>query len=78
MYCTMYHLPRACLRLCVVLSTGLILAIGCNAAAASENCERLVALSHQYASVELTSAQKQLKRKLVTWYTENCTRQARR
>jgi len=74
----MYHFPRARLQLGVALSAGLILAVNCNVASATENCERLEALSYQYASVELTSAQKQIKRKLVAWYTENCTRQARR
>jgi hypothetical protein len=29
-------------------------------------------LARQYAGVELTSPQKQLKRKLVAWYYKNC------
>ncbi len=74
----MYHFPGARLLSYGVLPAGLILAMSGNAARATENCERLEALSNQYANVELTSAQKQIKRKLVAWYTENCIRQARR
>jgi transketolase len=35
-------------------------------------------LANQYASVELTSAQKQLKRKMVTWYSTLCMYRAGR
>jgi len=61
-----------------VLSAGLILAFSSNAALSAENCQRLEALANQYAGVELTSAQQQLKRKLVAWYARNCVRDARR
>jgi hypothetical protein len=61
-----------------VLSAGLILAFSSNVALSAENCERLEALAAQYAGAELTSVQKQLKRKLVTWYATNCVRQAGR
>jgi hypothetical protein len=44
-----------------------------NAALSAENCQRLEALANQYADVELTSAQKQLKRKLVAWYAMNAS-----
>jgi hypothetical protein len=45
----------------VVLCAGLILASSSNAALSAENCQRLEATANQYAGVELTSAQKQLK-----------------
>jgi hypothetical protein len=38
----------------------------------SAHSERLETLGNQYAGVELTSAQKQLKRKMVTWYSTHC------
>ena len=57
---------------------GLILAFSSNAALSTENCTRLEAIANQYAGVELTCAQKQLKRKLVTRYAMNCVRDARR
>ena len=42
-----------------------------------ERCKQLVELNRQYAGVQLTSAQKQLKKKLVAWYAQNCrTRRA--
>jgi hypothetical protein len=62
----------------VVLSAGLILASISNAALSAEKCQRPEALADQYAGVELTSAQKQLKRKLIAWYAMNCVRDARR
>ena len=60
------------------LSVGLILAFSCNVASSAENCERLEALANQYAGVALTGAQKQLKRKMVTWYSTHCMRRAGR
>jgi len=75
----MEHSPSALARQsCAVLSAGLILALGSNAALSAENCQRLEALANQYAGVELTSAQKQLKRQMVAWYSTHCVRQARR
>lgn len=63
---------------CAVLSAGLILAFSSNAAFSAENCQQLEALANQYAGVELTSAQKQLKRKMAVWYSTHCVRHARR
>jgi hypothetical protein len=62
----------------MVFAAGLILAISSNAAPGTESCEQLVALSNQYAGVELTSTQKQYKRKMTAWYVINCVRNARR
>jgi hypothetical protein len=39
---------------------------------ADEHCHQLEALSQQYAGVELTSAQKQIKRQMIVWYERNC------
>jgi hypothetical protein len=36
------------------------------------NCRRLEDLARQYAGVQLTSQQQQLKRRLVAWYNSNC------
>jgi hypothetical protein len=75
----MGHLPTALARPSLAaLSAGLILAFASNAALSAESCQRLEALANQYAGVELTSTQKQLKRKMLVWYATNCTRQARR
>jgi hypothetical protein len=57
-----------------VLCAGLILAFSSNAAFSDENCQRLEALANQYAGIELTGAQKQLKHKMVAWYSTNCNR----
>ena len=56
------------------LSAGLIPAISSNIASSAENCERLEALAVQYSGVELTREQKQLKRKMVIWYSTHCIR----
>ncbi len=75
----MDHVPSALARQSrAVLSAGLILAFSSNAAFSAENCQRLEALATQYAGVELTSAQKQLKRKMVVWYSTHCIRRASR
>jgi hypothetical protein len=37
-----------------------------------ERCQQLQALRAQYAGVELTSDQKQMKVKLVVWYNSHC------
>ena len=69
----MDHFPSVLARQCrAALSAGLILAFSCNAALSAENCQRLEALANQYAGVELTSDQKQLKRKMVSWYSTHC------
>jgi hypothetical protein len=62
----------------MVFAAGLILVLSSNAAPGTESCEQLVALSNQYAGVELTSTQKQYKRKMTVWYVINCVRNARR
>jgi glutaredoxin-related protein len=75
----MNHFPRALARRSgAVLSAGLILAVSSRVALSAESCERLEALAIQYASVELTGAQKQLKRKMLVWYSVHCIRQAGR
>jgi hypothetical protein len=75
----MDHFLRALThRSCMGFAAGLILALSSNAAPGMESCEQLVALSNQYAGVELTSTQKQYKRKMVAWYVINCVRDAHR
>jgi hypothetical protein len=75
----MDHLPTALgCRSLAALSAGLILAWSSNAAVGAENCQQLEALANHYAGVELTSAQKQLKRKMVVWYSAHCLRHALR
>jgi hypothetical protein len=75
----MDHFPRTLARQpLAVLSAGLILAASSKAALSAENCQRLEALAIQYVGVELTSAQKQLKRKMVIWYSTHCIREAGR
>jgi hypothetical protein len=39
---------------------------------ANDNCQRLETLAQQYAGVELTAYQKQIKAKMVVWYGRNC------
>ncbi|MGA8610642.1 MAG: hypothetical protein WB760_02790 [Xanthobacteraceae bacterium] len=39
---------------------------------ADDRCQQLEALHAQYAGVELTSYQKQIKVKLVAWYNVHC------
>jgi hypothetical protein len=39
---------------------------------ADSRCQQLEELNRQYMGVTLTSAQQQLKRKLVAWYNTNC------
>jgi hypothetical protein len=58
----------------MAFATGLILALSSNAAPSAESCEHLETLASQYAGVELTSEQKQFKRKMVAWYVINCVR----
>ena len=54
------------------LAAGLLVAVSGTAAVSNENCRRLEDLARQYAGVQLTASQKQLKRKLVAWYNGNC------
>ena len=55
---------------------------GTGALSNDSNCRYLESLARQYAGVQLTSHQQQIKRKLVAWYNDNCKRtrsvQARR
>lgn len=67
----------------LVAAAGLLVAAsGTPALSNEENCRRLEDLARQYAGVQLTSEQQQIKRKLVAWYNDNCKRprnaQARR
>jgi hypothetical protein len=74
----MGHFPSSLARLSLAaLSAALILAFGSNAAVSAESCERLTTLAKQYAGVELTVAQKQLKREMVAWYAKHCIHHAR-
>ncbi|MPZ37792.1 MAG: hypothetical protein GEU95_06965 [Rhizobiales bacterium] len=62
---------------------GLLIAMsGTSALSHDNNCRRLEDLARQYAGVQLTSQQRQIKRRLVGWYNDNCKRarsvQARR
>jgi hypothetical protein len=55
------------------LCAGVFLAFTSTASLANEhNCQRLEALHEQYAGVELTIAQKGIKRQMVAWYNKNC------
>jgi hypothetical protein len=56
------------LFLTVVAST----AMTATTASADERCQQLVALNEQYKGVALTSDQKALKVRLVSWYKANC------
>ena len=56
------------------LSAGLFLTISSTGALSSEKCQQLENLARQYAGVELTSLQEQLKRKLVAWYYRGAPR----
>ena len=58
---------------CAVMAAGFLM-VSCTGAWSNENCQRLEALAAQYAGVELTGAQKQVKRRLVAWYQRNCAR----
>ena len=60
--------------LLAILSAGAVLCALANVARADERCEQLVKLHRQYAGVELTSEQQNLKAQLVAWYKANCRR----
>ena len=67
----------------LVIAAALFVATSGTAALSHEgNCRRLEDLARQYAGVQLTSQQQQIKRRLVAWYNDNCKRtrnvQARR
>jgi hypothetical protein len=54
---------------------GFLLIAGSTQSFANEHCQQLEALSQQYAGVELTFVQKQMKRRMVLWYSQNCPAQ---
>ena len=59
----------------LLVAAGLLTAASGTGALSNEgNCRRLENLARQYAGVQLTSSQRQLKRKLVAWYNGNCKR----
>ncbi len=59
---------------CTLVIAGLFVAASGTTALSSDNCRRLEELARQYAGVQLTSSQQQLKRRLVAWYNANCKR----
>ncbi len=62
----------------LLVTAGLLTAAsGTGALSNDGNCRRLEALSRQYAGVQLTGSQQQLKRKMVAWYNGNCMRMRR-
>jgi hypothetical protein len=65
---------RRILRL-ASFGVGLVLIAGPTHSFANEHCQQLEALSQQYANVELTFVQKQMKRRMVLWYSQNCPAQ---
>ena len=54
---------------------GLLLIASPTRSFANEHCQQLEALSQQYANVELTFVQKQMRRRMVLWYSKNCRAQ---
>jgi hypothetical protein len=57
----------------LVVAVGVLTTLGNTEALSSEaNCRRLEDLARQYAGVQLTSQQQQLKRRLIAWYNSNC------
>ena len=62
----------------LLVAAGLLTAASGTGALSNEgNCRRLEGLSRQYAGVQLTGSQQQLKRKMVAWYNGNCVRMRR-
>ena len=56
-----------------VIAATLITAMSGTAALGNEhNCRRLENLAREYAGVQLTRPQQQLKRRMVAWYNGNC------
>jgi hypothetical protein len=59
--------------LVLVVAVSALTAMGGTGALSNEsNCRRLEDLARQYAGVQLTSYQQNLKRKMVAWYKDNC------
>lgn len=67
---------RLAKRLAIVFTAAAmpVVTSGTGALSNESNCRQLESLARQYAGVKLTSDQRQLKRKLVAWYNENCRR----
>jgi hypothetical protein len=62
----------------ILVAAGLLAAASGTGALSNEgNCRRLEGLARQYAGVQLTSSQQQLKRRMVAWYSGNCMRMRR-
>ena len=61
-------------RFGIVAITGFLVTTSSTGAWSNENCRRLEDLARQYAGVQLTSTQKQMKQKMVAWYNKNCGR----
>ena len=57
-----------------IIAAGLLITVSGTGAVSNENCQRLEALAREYAGVQLTSAQQQIKRRMVSWYKKNCGR----
>jgi hypothetical protein len=55
-----------------LICAGLLLSFTSVGALADDRCRQLEDLNRQYAGVQLTSYQKDLKRQLVAWYNTNC------
>ena len=56
----------------IIAACSLIAMSGTAALSNENNCRRLENLAREYAGVQLTSQQQQLKRRLVGWYNRNC------
>ena len=56
----------------LAVAVALLTALSGSPALSNDNCRRLEDLARQYAGVQLTSGQKQIKRRLVAWYKGNC------
>jgi hypothetical protein len=58
----------------VIIAAAVLATSATDVLSSPTNCERLESLARQYAGVQLTSQQQQLKRRLVAWYNVNCKR----
>lgn len=69
----MDRISNTFMRPTVMLVAAGFLTLSSTASLSNEaNCRRLEDLARQYAGVQLTSQQQQLKRRLVAWYNSNC------
>lgn len=55
-----------------LVGAGLLFMTGATRSFADDNCQQLEALSQRYEGVELTPVQRQIKRRMVVWYSKNC------